>query len=130
MADRWCYSRDEERFEGDCASREDALAEATAEYGADLDPGEVLTVWTGRSVPFEVPDHTIRSWHVMERLSEIASEDVGEVAEDWPSAKHDPAADAELETALGEVIRAWVAKHDPPNFWKVTEVKKHEVRRG
>lgn len=130
MTDRWCYSRDQERFEGDCVSREDALAEATAEFGDEVDPGETFTVWTARSVPFEIPDHTIRAWHVMERLGEIACEDIGELADDWPSAEHDDAADLELESSLGAVIRAWVAKYDPPNFWKVTEVKEHKVTLG
>lgn len=70
----------------------------------------------------------IGSWaeDIAENLAERATEDYGEVAEDWPCL-----GDNELEILdqqIRDVIKAFIEKHDPiTKFWGVRNVRQYRV---
>jgi hypothetical protein len=122
-AGTFCYSFDNERFEGELSTRADAITAAIAEREAA--PGD--TIYTGingepPSVSRFVPD----SGDVLEQMDERASEEYG--SEDWPDPR--PAGMAAALAALDAafvVFAAQVQRLDPPSFWHVTEVQPYVV---
>lgn len=130
MTERWSYSRDEEHFNGgdDCATRDEAINEAVAE--GVVEPG--CRFWVGRSVPpgveavFSVDD-------VLNHLSNRVADDdcSGDYGENWPVGQVEGSvAHEELDEIVGkfnDAIDEWVAKHDPPTWFKVVDVEEHRM---
>lgn len=107
----WCYSpiADAERWDGSCASRDEAIVEGAKELG--IAPGGKFFVSLGvKPDPAELmpPGH----WAI-EMAQEKACDEGGEVAEDWPDVTD------EAEKELDELLKAWARKHAPVNFWVV-----------
>ena len=107
------WSKDDERFQDEFDSREDALAFARREY-----PGE--TVWTGRSVPavlgtpFDVDD-------LQERIHDMMWDEIGEASENVQTTTE---ADADWVGMVGE----WMDRHAVATVagsFKVVDVVKH-----
>lgn len=139
----YCYSTDKELFQGDFATREEALAEG-------LDDGEGVTVWTGESVPIRCGDlltpYAVEN--LLESIVDMAFEACGEeVTDDFLKGPDFPAkyrkgtperAKAEERTAahkkaledlrerIGAAVDAWADDHgEQPKFWRVRDVREH-----
>lgn len=122
MSESFCYSTNEEYFNGHCASREEAVRECVAEN--DLDVG--ATVFTAQSVPF-APEEHVDAWQIIEHLGEAADEHAGEAAEGWLQSVTPKQRD-DLEHRVGIVITEWLGAHNlHPTFWGVGDVEKHVV---
>jgi hypothetical protein len=126
----WCWSTDEERFAGDCATREEALEEAIESLG-----GEGGHVWLARvDSPRTVLTRGLfnkhfGSWFV-EHASEQLYEEVGEVIEDhWSATEASPDQLADLTTRMRAAFDAWMEKHAlEPNFFGVCELERDPVK--
>jgi hypothetical protein len=105
----WGYSQcaEPDRWDGHCATREEAIAEARYEgleepfyvcSGAEPDPAKFM------------PD--VR-W-IVEHMGENAGDNCGDIAEEYP----DP--DIVAEQKLAELLAKWARKHCKPRFWVST----------
>lgn len=118
----WCASRDEECFEGEYATREEAIEEYQHEY--DLEPG--TTFWTGHAVPFQ-PRKSHFAWAAIERLQEDAYDLCGEHAESYLNGVTPKQRD-QLDEQIGAVVEAWLKEHKlEAKFSQVVEVQEHVV---
>lgn len=118
----FCYSRDGERYEGECATREEALEEAIAEL--DLTEGE--TVWIGMAVTYEPAVTRWAAASLVERIGEEAYETVGELCEGWPSLTD--VDEESLASALTDTLREWIKEHGKqPTFYAVVNSEEQTV---
>ena len=103
---RWGYasSRDAETWTGAYETRKEAILDGLADYC-----GEGFWIHSGHLVPLEtvLPDVD----DLLERMGEVAYDEAGEVAEDYP----DVTDEARIE--LEELLRGWCEKHARPTFW-------------
>lgn len=108
---KFCFSRNEEEFEGDFDTREDAAAEAFEIYpdhdyvwvGEVRDPTEwIRPVWIGELL--------------YEQLAEALMEEVGEAEENFKLT------DAE-QKELGEVVLKWIAEHGGFKCFGVKDIR-------
>ena len=112
------WSVDEERFQGQHATREAALAEARAEHP------NARTVWVGENFPWSP---TVDGERVAEWDANHAYDECSEVADDYRPDGASAGALDELGEALTAVYREWLRKHALwPAFWMVGKVEKHE----
>ena len=119
----FCFSSDNERFEGEFHTREDAIAAAIAEM--ESSPGD--TIYTGiNGEPPRAARFAPDSGDILNQMDEAASEEFG--AEDWPDSRNAGMAVAleALDAAL-VAFAAEVQRFDPPWFWHVTEVQTYIV---
>lgn len=108
-AKKWCWSVDEERFHGDCASREEAIDDALDNYD---DAEHVFLGTFGGTTKLSVLVDVDR---LMERAEEIAFDNVGDVTENW-----EPTVTPEARMDFAALIDAWAERHGlAPNFWSV-----------
>lgn len=122
MSESYCYSTNEEYFNGDCASREEAVRECVAEN--DLQIGDA--VWTAKSVAFS-PESHVNGDSILEHLGEAAFEHAGEAAEGWPPMAPNALVE-DLERRVGIAIVGWLSEHNlHPKFWGVGAVEAHVV---
>lgn len=123
---RYCWSRNEESYHGDCASREDAAAEAMEDLANDLEPGEVAVFWTATVLSgphFLQPD----GWY-----AKTIGEDVTESIDCWLS-ENDIATEDEpvmelskdRQLELGNLILAFLREHGQFNRYGIGEAQKH-----
>ncbi len=113
------YSFDEERFDGDYATREEALAEAVAE-GSDRP-----CIWVGENVPPTQPEYR---WHAEDWLEYVSCQDdySGEWAEGWDDSTKEQR--AELEDQVRQVMADWLDKHKlRPRHYTVTNIVEHDA---
>jgi hypothetical protein len=114
---RFAWSFDEEHYHGEEASREAALAAAMEE--ADDREG----CWTGRIVPIPVETLLPSGYRIVEEMAEAAYDEHG--IDDWLD-DVTKEQEAELETAVRGVAKAWLEKHKNwPRFWTVEDTKEH-----
>lgn len=115
---RWAYSSDEERFEGDCATREEAIAEAIAEE--IVEPG--CQFWVGECDPPSVWID-LDADDCIERMISAASDGPEGYGEDWPTIPtRDSPERAELDailTTFNDAVLAWIEKHRKPDWFVV-----------
>lgn len=107
------WSLDEENW--NCSS----LGELIDTYHDDLTPGRV--VYVGDQ---EAPD-TARFFDAedfAERLGEVAYDNHGECAEDWPDKISDKA-----KEEFNAFLAAWIAKHCPPRFYSVGHIRTYTI---
>jgi hypothetical protein len=103
----WGYAEHDEaeRISGRCASRDEAIVEAFTEH---VDLGE-MWIYSGAEVdPFTLVPHATE---IVELMGERASDNCGEVAEDWPDVSD------EAKKELNDLLAAWVRKNAPARFW-------------
>jgi hypothetical protein len=119
---KWCYSFNEENFEGDFETKEQAIEEAIwyyKDYEKDQD-----FIWIGQTKNISLG---VNIDSIIEDLSEEAYDEAGEYAEDYLSdvtLSHQKV----LEERLNEVMVAWMKEFKyEPNFWAVTNVEKIDV---
>jgi hypothetical protein len=121
---KWCYSFNEENFEGDFRTKAEAIAEAEYYvYEADDDRD---FIYVGQTKEVIVSINT--NW-LLDQLGEQAYEQAGEYAEDYlydVSREHESI----LEERLNDVLYAWMEEFNyKPNFWTVENVQKVLVTR-
>lgn len=120
---RYCFSSDGERFDGDCDTREAALAQGISESSDHK--RRPVAIHTGVAVPFD-------EWHVfaenvLEQMQEQAYDEVGECSEGWLS-DVTKEAHQELEDQLNAVVDAWLTKHGhTPHFFSVNDIEVHPL---
>lgn len=110
----WFYatSRDTGRWDGFCASREEAIEEATDAYSGE--PFYVAEGTEQDSAGF-FPDAD----DAIETASQRAYDNCGECAEEWPDCTKE--AKAELDASLAAVFKAWVEKYATPRCFEVVD---------
>lgn len=117
----YCYSTNEEEYYGAFDTREEALAEATAELEGCDEPGETRRVWTGvqRS-----------AMHFLRKSTEHLGRDFAERIDEW-LADNIVADDSIVEVkdypALGAALLDALEKHATFNRWAVHQVQEHEA---
>jgi hypothetical protein len=117
--DRYSYSHNEENYYGSYATREEAIAEASA----DLDKGDRF--WTALNSPPTQPE---AFWQAEDWLEHVSCQD--EYGCDWSMDWESSTAEqrAELEAEVRPVMAAWLERHGlRPRFWSAEEVQMHTV---
>ena len=117
----FAYSTNEERYSEtiEAEKHEDVYAEAICCFA--LVVGDTFYVGTTRQPRAEefAPD----AYYVYERMGEMAYENVGEVAGDWPSLSKDE--EAALDEKLKQLIAEFFDEHDlQPMFYSVDDVRR------
>jgi len=117
---KWCYSFNEENFEGTLNTKEDAI-EVGAFYAKDAGL-TIFHVGTQKDVTLGVSVDAI-----IEQLSEDAYEQVGEIADEYlryVKPKHALI----LEEKLNQVLHSWLSDFGHrPTFWTVDNVEKIDI---
>src|SRR5471030_1432361 len=102
-----CWSANEEDFNsgslGELIDRNDHLEVGATVYVADAEP-----IALSRLVDAE---------DVLDTMRDRASDIVGEHADDYPDV------DKGAEAELSELLAGWIAKHCPPRFYEVSNVR-------
>lgn len=119
---KWCYSFNEENFEGDFETKEQAIEEAIYYYKDDEKDQDFI--WVGQTKNISLGVNVDR---IIEDLSEEAYDQAGEYAEDYLTTV-ESSHQKVLEERLNEVLVTWMKelKYEP-NFWTVTNVEKIDV---
>jgi hypothetical protein len=104
-----------ERFHGQFDSVAAAIAEALSEYAPNQDD---RVVYVGENEPFE-PDYDSLAEDIVERISEQAYDEVGEIADTIG-----PFSEKEMQP-LADAIKAWVGAHAGISCWKVEKIKSY-----
>ena len=118
---RYCYSTDEEEFYGDFDTREDALAEATAELEGRDEPGETRKVWTGVQKP---------AMYWLRKSTEQLGRDFAERMDEWLAdniAAEEEIVEVKDYAALGAALLDALEQHATFNRWAVHQVQEHEA---
>lgn len=119
---KWCYSFNEENFEGDFETKEEAIAEAIWYYKDDEKDQDFI--WIGQTKAISLGVNVDR---IIEDLGEEAYDQAGEYAEDYLT-KVASSHQKVLEERLNEVLVAWMKEFKyEPNFWTVTNIRKIDV---
>ena len=108
-----CWSLDE------CEFRYNSLCDLLDSNADDLQPGAV--VYVGEQEPSD-PSAFFDADDLVDRLGEVAYDNHGEYAEDWPPTIKQEAKD-EFNTFLAE----WIAKHCPPMFYGVKNIRPYTI---
>lgn len=130
MKEQYCYSLDEENYEGECKTREQALAEAeeAAQDKADSDDAPVFFVWTALAVPMAVRAFAENQaeWF-LDRMRDDANDNVGEWAESWLS--HVKTEDQDkLGEMLADTFMRWMHEtSNQPKCFAVDKTQEHQV---
>lgn len=113
------FSFDNERFQGEYATREEALAEGVA----SVPSGE--PIWTGANEePVNAASLVPSVDRFLENLCETASDEFGEVAEDWPHLSSSQKDELAVELAR---IAAFLQRVSPPTFYRITDIEEPAV---
>jgi hypothetical protein len=119
---KWCYSFNEENFEGEFDTKEQAVAEAIWYYKDDEKDQDFI--WVGQTKPIS---SGVNVDSIIEQLGEEAYDQAGEYAEDYltnVTLNHQRV----LEERLNEVLLAWMKEYNyEPNFWTVENIEKVDV---
>ena len=117
---KWCYSFNEENFEGDFETREDAIGEGT--YYAKDEGITIFHVGTQKTIVLGVNVDAI-----IEQLGEDANEQAGEAADDYLRRVKTKEV-VILEEKLNEVVHSWLSDFGHrPTFWTVDNVEKIDI---
>lgn len=111
MSSKYCFSFDDERFEG---GFDDAFAAAFEAFDQD-DERDVVYVGEVKPVTEFMTPQCIGN-HVIEMISEMLGDEVGEAAENFEVSKLDL-------IDLGDVILKWVEDHGGFKCWGVKNVR-------
>lgn len=120
---KWCYSFNEENYEGDFDTKEQAIAEAIWYYKEDDDIDQDI-IWVGQTKAISLGVNVDR---IIEDLGEEAYDQSGEYAEDYLTdvkKSHQRI----LEERLNNVLYSWMKEFKyEPNFYTVENVEEIEV---
>lgn len=113
----YCYSFDEDRFTGNCATLGQALAEAHDEGLSN----DYATVWIGEHRdPTEWITPARLGGHIEEYISEALGDEVGEVAENFSLT-------AAQQIELGQLILNWIEAGPKFNCYGVKNITRHSL---
>jgi hypothetical protein len=119
---KWCYSFNEENYEGDFDTKEQAIEEAIWYYKDDEKDQDFI--WVGQTKDVSIG---VNVDSLLEQLGEEAYDQVGEYAEDFltnVTLNHQKI----LEQRLNNVLVAWMKEFNyETNFWTVENVQKINV---
>ena len=119
---KWCYSFNEENFEGDFETKEDAIAEGTYYAKDEYEGVTIFHVGTQKEVVIGVNVDAI-----IEQLGEDASEQAGEAADDYLRRIKIKEV-VILEEKLNEVVHSWLSDFGHRStFWTVDNVEKIDI---
>jgi len=119
--EKYGWSLDQEDFDGDCATREEAEQEARSEL-MEQEGCDMGTVWTCKQEPVEIK---VRGTRVIEQVEEDVYEEVGDVSDGWLGMTS-YSQDDDLTAILTATFKEWLKKHGlEPTFWKAVDVKEH-----
>ena len=125
---RYCWAlSDSDPFQGECATREEAIKEALedARDNPDFD-GPTVTVWTGEADEIR-PSDLLRGADVewlLENLDEALSEEAGA---EWPVFDHQKYDTASLHEAMGQLLDQWARDAGIPRQYRVERIQEHTV---
>lgn len=125
MAVKYCWSSDEERYQGSHETREDALAEALEWEDEDEDEGEAKTYWTAEVVPVKIEDMMkYTAENLIENLADWACTDMGV---DEGFLDNVPKEEVkQLNDMLITVVASWMkATNNWPKFYDVKNIQEH-----
>ena len=117
----YCYSTNEEEYYGAFDTREEALAEATAELEGHDEPGETRKVWTGVQRP---------AMHFLRKITEHLGRDFAERIDEWLAdniAAEEEIVEVKDYAALGAALLDVLEQHAEFNRWAVHQVQEHEA---
>ena len=117
----YCYSTNEEEYYGAYDTREEALAEATAELEGHDEPGETRKVWTGVQKP---------AMCFLRKSAEHLGRDFAERIDEWLAdniAAEEEIVEVKDFAALGAALLDVLEQHATFNRWAVHEVQEHEA---
>ena len=119
---KWCYSFNEENYEGDFETKEQAIEEAIWYYKDDELDQDFIYVGQTKAIILGVNVDRI-----IEDVGENAYDQAGEYAEDYLS--NVTVQDGSiLEERLNNVLLAWMKEFKyEPKFWTVENVESVEV---
>lgn len=125
MPGRYSYSLDDERYDGQFETRDEA--ESEGRYWAENDGR--ARFYTARCKWQEAGDYVVNGSSLIEWMLDNAYETAGEAVENWemPEDESDPAV-ADLTRRLRELVNAWATEHGMhPGFWVAADVQEHRV---
>ena len=101
----WGYSTSEypEIWNGNCDTREEAIAEGRAEFGGD-------EFWICDGTQPDT-DRFINARGIIETAGQLAYDEAGDGAVEWPDVSK------EAEKELDRLLAKWTRKHCPIHFW-------------
>ena len=117
----YCYSTNEEEYYGAFDTREEALAEATAELEGHDEPGKTRKVWTGVQRP---------AMHFLRKITEHLGRDFAERIDEWLAdniAAEEEIVEVKDYAALGAALLDMLEQLAQFNRWAVHQVQEHEV---
>jgi hypothetical protein len=114
----YSYSIDEEHYEGNFLSRDEAAATGFAD-NPDYD-----TLWTGQKVKIEAID-LVNADYLLEDVSERAWDEFGEYTENWLDDKWKEGHQNQI-AELEKTIADWIDKHAPINFFTVDNIRQFQ----
>ena len=126
----YCYSTDDECFNGTESTRHFAAVMAATEVSGDLPEGEDTIVTTAVAVPVHVSSFV--RVDAAERLVEDMQEQADEEYGDY-STRFAPTgvALAALQQKIEATVMQWAREHEvEPGFYRTEDTQEHEVRRG
>ena len=117
---KYCWSDDEQYFDGEYETREEAL-----EVGCDARNKEA-TIWTGVQAPARQPKFTRDDVdEIIERKQDQAIDQVGDAAEGWLASITTEKLE-ELRVGFDKVFQAWLVKYElKPTWFEVIDVQEH-----
>ena len=124
---KFCYSFNEEIYEGEFNSSEEALKEAVKDAENREKFGDGYgEVFIAESVPKNILDY-FDAEELIQLLQEKADEDVGDVAEGWFPI-YPLNLEKEVLDDLNKAINDWATKHNlQPSFYGVENIQKHSI---
>jgi hypothetical protein len=115
----WCYSLNEENFDGQYETEEEAKAEAEQELDDNIEIGDLATYWIAQSKPAEEflnPD-TIGQ-NIQENLDEWLADDIG-----WDDVIVQLTSEKSRE--LGQLVLKFIRDNDGFKVYGVTKPVSH-----
>lgn len=106
MSEKFCYSTNQEEYQGEYTTREESIV-AAIEENDDLEAGS--HVWTGRLEHIEVLNLLDRGDRFIEGMTEQAFFLAGEAADGWLDHVAKDESDA-LMVRVAEAVTAWISE--------------------
>ena len=124
MAEKFCFSTNQDNYEGEFETREAAVLAAIEQE--DLEEGRL--VWTGVVIPADLLRLVPRGSYLIEQMEEAAFEEVGEASEGWLDMVSKEDQD-DLRKRVAEAVQGWLdaVPTRAIHFWGVDKVQIHSI---
>lgn len=115
----YCFSTDEEMFHDHCEAADIDAARKISEEELCLEDGQAYYVGLRKDVH---PEMKLSANSILEGISDLIWDEVGEISEDWPNANAIQV--KELERRLQAVMFAWMEEYKlQPTFYQVVDTQ-------